>query len=81
MATCLKTGIDVHLEEYAAVVRADLHEAPGALIINFNPDSWTTVYGDHSSPHEYCEVRVGSGYLHRDKGILVNPSEFRRVKK
>lgn len=63
------------------MVRADLHEAPGALIIDFNPESWTTVYGDHSSPHEYCEVRVGSGYLHRDKGILVNPSEFRRIKK
>ena len=81
MSTCIKTGIDVYLEDYAAMVRADLHEAPGALIINFNPESWTTVYGGHSSPHEHCEVRVGSGYLHRDKGILVNPSEFRRVKK
>lgn len=80
MATCLKTGIDVYLEEYAVVVRADLHGAHGALIINFNPDSWTTVFG-HSRPQEYCEVRIGSGYLHRDKGILVNPSEFRRVKK
>lgn len=81
MSTCIKTGIDVYVEEYSAMVRADLHEAPGALIINFNPESWTTVYGGHSSPHEHCEVRVGSGYLHRDKGILVNPSEFRRVKK
>lgn len=52
----------------------------GNLVINFNPASWTTVYG-HSRLPEYCEVRVGSGYLHRDKGILVNPSKFRRVKK
>lgn len=79
MSTCIKTGIDVHIEEYGAVVRADLHEAPGALIINFPPETWQNYFGPHRSD-EYCEVRIGSGYLHREKGIIVNPSEFRRVK-
>ena len=78
MSTCIKTGIDVYLEEYAAMVRADLHMANGATVINFNPDSWG--YWE-VNPEDHVAVRVGNGYLHREKGIIVNPSEFRRVKK
>lgn len=78
MSTCTKTGIDVYIEEYNASVRADLHEAPGAMIINFNPDSWGHW---EVNPGDHVVVRVGHGYLHSEKGIIVNPSEFRRVKK
>jgi len=78
MSTCLKTGIDVYIEEYNVSVRADLHEANGATIINFNPDSW----GNWAvNPQDHIIVRVGKGYLHQDKGVLINHSEFRRVSK
>lgn len=78
MSTCTKTGIDVYIEEYNASVRADLHVALGATVINFNPDSW----GHWAvNPGDHVLVRVGNGYLHREKGIIVNPSEMRRVKK
>lgn len=78
MSTCIKIGIDVYIEEYNSSVRADLHEVPGATVINFHPNSWGHW---EVNLEDHVVVRVGNGYLHRESGIIVNPSEFRRVKK
>ena len=75
MSTCLKTGLDVFLIEYNATVRADIHDANGSIVINYEPKSWT-----HADPAEgtgpHARVLVGRGYMNQTKGIIVNPGSY-----
>ena len=72
MSTCLKTGVDVFIEEYNASVRADIHTA-AAIIINFTPNSWNEKANKNNCE---CHIAVGSGYMNKEKGIIVNPSSY-----
>lgn len=75
MATCLKTGIDVFLIEYNATVRADVHDADGSLVINYEPKSWELREPpEGSGPH--ARVLIGRGYMNSTKGLIVNPASY-----
>ena len=76
MATCVKTGIDVYINEYQATVRADLHDADGVRVVNFNPNSFKYNPDLNNQEYPYIWLEIGSGYFHKDKGIIVNPSVF-----
>lgn len=72
MAKCIKTGCNVFLEEYQAVVRADLHflqnDGQDIVIVKFNPNSW-----DYDSEEYDCEVLIGEGYYESSNGLIVVP--------
>ena len=55
MSTCLKTGLDVFLIEYNAKVRADVHDANGSIVINYEPKSWA-----HADPAEGTEPHAAA---------------------
>ena len=74
MATCLKTGVDVYIIEYNATVRADVHDADGSLVINYEPNSWNVREPMDDAPH--ARVLIGRGYLNQNKGIIVNPASY-----
>ena len=75
MSTCLKTGLDVFLIEYNATVRADIHDADGSIVINYEPKSWEIREPPEGSrPH--ARVLVGRGYMNQTKGVIVNPDSY-----
>ena len=75
MSTCLKTGLDVFLIEYNATVRADIHDANGSVVINYEPKSWELREPPEWSG-QHARVLIGRGYMNQTKGIIVNPGSY-----
>lgn len=72
MAQCIKTGCDVFIDEYNAIVRADLHrlcdDDQDIIIVKFNPNSWS-----HEPAEADCSVIIGSGYFEELNGLIIVP--------
>ena len=72
MSQCIKTGCNVFIDEYNAIVRADLHrlcdDDQDVIIVKFNPNSWS-----HDTAEADCSVIIGSGYFEDHNGLIVVP--------
>ena len=70
------TGAVVFLEQYSAIVKCDLREIGGAVLIH-SDCAW--IY--HPKPHDMDAVThtladpAGAAYVSRDKKVILAPAE------
>lgn len=70
--SCVKTGANVLLSEYGAVVHGDLFKVGDCYILQFRPG------GLHDKHHHIGdsithEIIIGHGYLRKDRVVIVVP--------
>ena len=78
MNHCIKTGAHVHFLEYDLTLPADLFEVGDCVVINANAGAFD--YGHELNLKASHRVAVGSGFLHKEKGLcVVHRSQIEKV--